>query len=119
VLILAIGYRILAFPKIYDVGIAILFTIVLFIFFNIPNGVKKIILNRLFSRFSRFIASFSYSLYLIHYSLLELFLSMDLDLTILSFLILFFVINTLSFIFYLLFERNNVIFRKFLKNKLA
>ena len=67
-------------PKMYDIGAGIIFCIIILLLLNQPLFIKRIIISR-FKKFSKFIASFSYSLYLIHYTLIELFRSfLDLNL---------------------------------------
>ncbi len=107
---------ILKIIEMYDIGLAISFTLIFLLLLNPPDQFKSMFANAKFHNFSKWLASYSYSLYLIHYTYIEVFkqfLSVDniyLDMT-----IIFFLVNIVSFIFYLVFEQRHSIVRKKLK----
>lgn len=111
VVLISFVYR-LFFSKIvdmYDVGLALIICILFYIIFSL-NSLETSITRYIFNRtktWNSFIASYSYSLYLLHYSLIYLFFSLfkNFNLIVAIFLNIV-IINLLSFAFYYIFERN-------------
>lgn len=107
-------------PNMYDMGIAIAFATILFLFFDPPKNIIRILNLNLVNKTSRTLANFSYSLYLIHYSLIVWLLEIfDFKKDLFSFAIIFCICNFMSYVFYLLFEKNNFKLRKYLKLKFS
>lgn len=105
--IVGIALRTIYIRNMYDIGIAIFFLIIIFSILYIPNRIKSIINKPRISRFCKFLASYSYSLYLIHYTLIELYLSFFRDKKLIHFFIIYILCNIISYTFYLFFEKNN------------
>lgn len=111
-IIFGVIYRTFGYPDMYDLGIALFLSIFIFISFYPPKQIKAILLNPYFVKFSRFVASFSYSLYLLHYTLIVVFLNFFPSKSIINLILVFIVSNIISYIFYLFFEKNHYKFRK-------
>lgn len=116
--IVGVGYRTIVNREMYDLGIAIFFSLFIFAVFNTTGAVRKSFLNPAFVWISKFLSSYSYSLYLIHYSLIELYRSYFTDRSWVSILSIYIVVNIVSYIFYIFFEKNHVRLRNFLKRRI-
>lgn len=119
--IIAMGYRYIQCNStdVYDVVFGALLTLLLFLLMKSNNIFNYIIRINVLSKFSFFLASFSFSLYLIHFTLIfffEQFLKFN-NIWI-EIVFLFFIINILAFLFYLVFEKRHVKFRNNLKRAL-
>lgn len=118
VLILGLVFRIynLNLIELYDIGLAINFTLILLLLLNPSNHLDFILKSQNFQSFSKWLASYSYSLYLVHYTYIEVFKqSLHFNNVYLDILVLFFLVNLVSYLFYLLFEQRHILFRKALK----
>ena len=98
----------------YDVSIAILVSAIILFGFHLKSSLFE---TKLFAEISKFIASYSYSLYLIHYSVIVYLIAMPFNLNFWGIPIFFIVANLVSFLFYLLFERRFYLFKSFIKKK--
>lgn len=116
---IGIGYRTWYYREMYDLGTALFFGLLVFACLFPPNGLKKFITGKFFSGLSHFLASFSYSLYLIHYTLIELYLSFFKNPHWSHLVILFIVCNIIAYLFYLPFEKNHHRFKNILKKRLT
>ena len=114
-LMFVIIIRMYFYKNMYDVGIAIGFALSLFVLKNTPELLENICRNTYFQKLSRLLASYSYSLYLIHYSVIELFIQILGRPSILSFLAIFMISNMIAYCFYLVFEKNHYKLNKYLK----
>jgi peptidoglycan/LPS O-acetylase OafA/YrhL len=117
---LLIGFciRLFFYRSMYDVGLALIFSIGLLLTFYLPSFIKEKIVNKTFEAFSRFLASYSYTLYLIHYSVIELirvFYHQEFDFF--GVIVGFIICNILAYIFYIFFEKNHYKFKNFIKVK--
>lgn len=111
-------FRIISLTHLYDIGIALFFGFMLYLVQNVPVTLTKYVQNKGFVAFSKFLASFSYSLYLIHYTIVAFTMNFIRDMEMWQqLLLLFFLANFASYLFFILFEKNNYKFRKFLKTK--
>lgn len=110
--------RMYFFKDMYDVGLAAMFAILLFINFNPPEEISKLYRNLFFSKISKFLANYSYSLYLLHYSIIVLYIDYFPQKTILNFAIIFILSNLISYIFYLFFEKKHYLFKNLISNYL-
>lgn len=105
---LGLLFRMILYRDLYDAGLVFIFSVLMFLLINPTDAIKKIITNRYFEKFSRVLASYSYSLYLIHYTVISAmtyFFKQDLDLA--AVLIIFIIVNIIAYLFYLVFEKNN------------
>ncbi len=119
ILLLSFWYRF--FPdnakEIYDVGLAANLTFILYVILNLPqtkfvNGTCNVI-----SKFAKFLASYSYSLYLLHYTIIFLAIKViKLPVSSYGFILIFISSNIVSYAFYWAFERNYMLFRQILKS---
>lgn len=121
--VIAFLYR-LVFSKIfemYESGLALILFTLFYIIFSLnakESSFSKSILSRT-KTFNSFLASYSYSLYLVHYSLIYLLFSFFENYNLLVALLLnVVIINIISFIFYYCFERNYFKVRVKIKNVL-
>ena len=96
-LMFVIIIRMYFYKNMYDVGIAIGFALSLFVLKNTPELLENICRNTYFQKLSRLLASYSYSLYLIHYSVIELFIQILGRPSILSFLAIFMISNMIAY----------------------
>jgi peptidoglycan/LPS O-acetylase OafA/YrhL len=101
--IIGIGIRMLKHRDMYDVGIILLFCIILATIFN--TNYFKVEENKLFVNISRYLAKYSYSLYLTHYSVIIIF-KKYLNNGYYDILNLVLISNLIAFLFYLIFEKN-------------
>jgi peptidoglycan/LPS O-acetylase OafA/YrhL len=105
-------------PDLFDVGIALFFGLMLYLVQNVPIQLNKYVLNKNFSAFSKFLASFSYSLYLIHYTIIAFTMNFIKDILVWQQMLLLFVLsNGVAYLFFIFFEKNNYKFRNLLKSK--
>jgi peptidoglycan/LPS O-acetylase OafA/YrhL len=117
-LVLGLAFRVynLKLIELYDLGIAINFTLILLLLLNPSEHLDFILKHQGFRSFSKWLASYSYSLYLVHYTYIEVFKqSLSFNNVYLDILVLFVLVNLVSYLFYLLFERRHILFRKALK----
>ena len=112
--ILGIGYRTYLYRGMYDLGTALFFALIILICLYPPESLSLIIKSPFFSKVSKVLASFSYSLYLIHYTLIELCLTFIKEKNTINFLIILAICNIIAFGFYLLFEKNHFRLKKLL-----
>jgi peptidoglycan/LPS O-acetylase OafA/YrhL len=104
--------------EMYDIGLAAILFILFYIIFSINE--RSSFITRIFIKsksFNSFLASYSYSLYLVHYSLLYFFFSFfEQYNSVVSIVLNVIIINLISFIFYYCFERNYFKVRTRIKN---
>ena len=109
--IFAFIYR-LVFSKVfemYEIGLSLFLFILFYIIFSLNAKEKSFFKTSLIKtkKLNSFLASYSYSLYLVHYSLIYVFFNFLKNYDLLTVLILnIVVINIISFLFYYCFERN-------------
>jgi len=113
--VLGIGYRAYLYRGMYDLGIALFFAVIILICLYPPESLSRLIKSPFFSKISKFLASFSYSLYLIHYTLIELCLTFIKEKNTINFFLILAICNIIAFGFYLLFEKNHYRLNKLLK----
>jgi peptidoglycan/LPS O-acetylase OafA/YrhL len=118
-LVAGIAYRTVFCHKMYDLGIALFFTLIIFLFFNAPNSYKIAINSTKMAGLSKILASYSYSLYLVHYSLIELLLVFFKNKSLINFISIVLIVNIVSYLFYLFFEKKYYSLRNIIKNKLS
>lgn len=99
----------------YDVTIAISIATILYLLSYTDWEINK---KGFFSTFSKLIASYSYSLYLIHYSIIVYYKSFGYQVDFTGILFLFLVCNLFSYFFYILFEKRFYLLKRHLKNSL-
>lgn len=100
----------------YDKGMAFLFALLLMTLMKSRTVFNKIVELPLVIKFSSFLASFSYSLYLIHLTLVYFFYQIfKFESEIIEIAWLYIIINVLSYLFYLCFEKHHLRFRRKLK----
>lgn len=122
VLILIFVYRIVYSNifEMYDVGLAVILFMIFYVIFSLNS--KLNFLTKIFIKaksFNSFLASFSYSLYLVHYSLIILLFPFFIKYNIvLSIFINIVIVNLISYFFYYCFERNYFKVRVKIKNML-
>ena len=110
-LILIMGIRMYFYKNMYDVGIAMVFALSLFVLKNAPELLERVCKYPFVQSISKFLASYSYSLYLIHYSIVELSIQILGAQSIWSFITIFLIVNVLAYYFYVFFEKNHHKFR--------
>ena len=114
--IIILLYRMIQYHSIYDVGVALIFSSFLFFLLNYQEGNNKVLNSKVFSKLSDFFASYSYSLYLVHYSLIIIFKQLFKEnLNVSHFVLIFILVNITAYLFYLIFEKNNYKLRTRLK----
>ena len=114
--IIILLYRMIQYHSIYDVGVALIFSSFLFFLLNYQEGNNKVLNSKVFSKLSDFFASYSYSLYLVHYSLIIIFKQLFKEnLNASHFVLIFILVNITAYLFYLIFEKNNYKLRTRLK----
>jgi peptidoglycan/LPS O-acetylase OafA/YrhL len=118
-IISAFLYRIYVFQQyeMYDVGLAFLLFVILYLLINSPKEISNLFSSKLFSSVSKFLASFSYSLYLVHYSIIviiRVYYKEDFDYY--AILFIFIICNISAYIFYLFFEKNHYKFKYWFKS---
>lgn len=99
----------------YDVALASLFSITLLI---LMLSDIKLFNTKWFREFSHFLASFSYSLYLIHYSLICVYIAFIPSKSLVHIVVIYLLVNIVSFVFYLFFEKKQYLARRRLKELL-
>jgi peptidoglycan/LPS O-acetylase OafA/YrhL len=111
-----IRYSMLNSTVFYDLGIGFLFSLFILVLMKSDNFLGSMTLNKNISSFSVFLASFSYSLYLIHFTLIDFFQqAFKIKFQFAEMILLFVLINILSYLFYLCFEKHHLKLRKRLK----
>lgn len=99
----------------YDVTIAMCVAVALYVLSHAKINIAQ---RRSFLRFSKFIASYSYSLYLVHYSLIVYYENLGFTVDFVGIIALYIICNLLSYVFYLLFERRFYLLKDFMKKRL-
>lgn len=104
----------------YDVGLAFLIMLsmlaVFYINFTKPNSILSAFFKQTKS-FNKFIASYSYSLYLVHYTLILVFIPLLKSVnSFVAMALIFIMANLIAYIFALIFEFRYLTIRKSLKN---
>lgn len=115
VCLMGLVYRAFFHKNMYDFGIAFFTCIMILLFFYPPEIVKKNILKNNIVKFSKFLASYSYSLYLIHYTLVEFLLCFLKEPNWINFFLIITIVNVASWLFYLAFEKNYYKLKNFLQ----
>lgn len=99
----------------YDVTLALCVAALLYI---LSFAEFEIIKNDFFSKFSNIIASYSYSLYLVHYSIIIYFKTLGFNVNLGGGIILFILINVFAYGYYLVFEKRFFLLKNFLKKRI-
>lgn len=114
-LMLAMLLRVYFDRDMYDAALASLFSITLLI---LMLSDIKLFTTKWFHKFSNFLASFSYSLYLIHYSLISVYIVFFPAESLVHIVVIYLLVNILSYVFYLFFEKKQYQARRRLKEML-
>ena len=115
--LMVLRYRMQHSNEVYDVAQAILCSVLLLLLMKSNNFFNLIARNKLMTKLAIFLASYSYSLYLIHYSLIDL-IKQTFHIEnpgIMTILVMLVGINLIAYGFYWLFERHHTRFRKWIK----
>ena len=122
ILIFGMIFRIynLKLIEMYDIGLAINFTLIFLLLLNPSSHLNFILKKRYFRIFSSWLASYSYSLYLIHYTYIVVFKqSIRFKSIYVNILLIFVLVNIVSYLFYLFFEKGHLTLRRKLKFHLS
>ena len=104
----------------YDIGLAFLFALLLMSLMKSKNVFNLMAKTSPMTKVAALLASFSYSLYLIHFTLIDFFKQLfNFEYKFLEMIFLFIFINAVSYIFYLCFEKHHLKLRYRLKEMFA